>query len=117
MAFDHQIPGGPYLNEVVAADHQIPGGPFANETASTGGATITLTVGTATQAQQAGTKLVEAQIPGAALVSAQKAFFTDQNGISRVFVPGKGYVGVAEWRKLGSPMPVASKELRYVSGS
>jgi hypothetical protein len=62
------------------------------------------------QQQQAGTKLVEAQVPGQALLSAQKAIFTDANGITRVFVPGKGYVGISDWRKLGSPMPIASKE-------
>jgi hypothetical protein len=66
------------------------------------------------QAQQAGTKLVEAQIPGAALLSAQKAFFTDANGVSRVFVPGKGFVGVSECRMLGSTMPVASKEAQQL---
>ena len=42
MAYQRQIPGGPFLNETATAQRQIPGGPFVNETvAAAGGSTIT----------------------------------------------------------------------------
>jgi hypothetical protein len=59
------------------------------------------------QAQQAGTKLIEAQIPGAALASAQKAIHVDASGRTWINANGK-WMKYSDWEDAGKPSPTGS---------
>ena len=58
----------------------------------------------------AATDIERARLPGVAMDSAFKAIQTDSQGRTRVYVPGKGLVDLAEWRAMGSPTSGGSKE-------